>query len=497
MRITPSTYSWDSVAFVLKHVLTFKLIVVLIFSYAQDHTSVRLFDPDPELGSCYGCSVAIHDDYVFVGEPDPGGQGRVHVFERNSGGFNAWGWVQTILPPETTAGQGISLGEEFGHVCIAAGDLVVLRPLARIHLDQLDTWVCSDHSILRYRRGSDGVWTLNSEQGGALMPDGRCGVTGSWSLHMAASDLVFARSQYNLEVYIGQFNIPDAVPGVTASDLVAIEEEPIHLFWGSTQLLAVVGDTVITDDLRFRTIYPPEVVDSIALHLLVPGIEFDDMNPISAYGGMLAVGYPDDDSLGVDAGSILLFDIRSSPPLFVGRLFDSFPAEGGRFGTDVEMKGVFLAVLRQESMQQGTVDFYERCADQGGWCWRTRLLLPDPTPILPDAFRMSTAGEFVVSTESGVYIYYDQGAGVGVETMGRDPRTLSLTHRGSGALVIEVPDAMHTGRLYIVDTFGRVVMDKVIGAGDIEIPCARFASGLYMVRCVKDGTEAIAKFMNP
>ncbi len=497
MRSTSSAFSWDLRSFGVKSCLTFNLMAALFCSYAQDQTSVRLFDPDPEIGSCYGCSIAIHDDYVFVGEPDPGGQGRVHVFERNSGGFNAWGWVQTILPPETTAGHGVSIGEEFGHLCVVADDLVVLRPLTRIHLEPLDTWVCSDHSILRYRRGSDGVWTLNSEQGGAFMPDGRCGLTGSFALHMAASDLLFARSQYNLEVYTGQFNIPDAVPGVTASDLVAIAEEPTLLFWGSTRLLAVAGDTVITDGLRFRTIDPPTVVDSISLQLLVSGIEFTDMNPMSAYGGMLAVGYPDDDSLGVDAGSVLLFDLRSSPPSFVSRLFDSFPAEGGRFGTDVEMKDGFLAILGQELMHPGTVDIFEHCADQSIWCWRTRLLLPDPTPILPDAFRMSTAGEFVVATESGVYIYYDQGTGVDVETADQDLRTLSLTHHGSGALVIGVPDAMHTGRLYIIDTSGRVVMDKVIGAGDIEIPCARFASGLYLVRCVKDGIDAIAKFMNP
>lgn len=474
-----------------------------VMSCAQNRIGVQLLDPDPGIGSCYGRSVAIHGDHVFVGEPDPGGQGRVHVFHRNTGGLNNWGWLQTILPPNIPMGGGFIDGSDFGHLCIVGpGDLVVFRPRKHIYLNSIGAWACADHATLRYTLGIDGLWFLNTAQGGTLISSWLCLPGASCTIYvpiLSGSDVLFARSQANLETGGGIPGQPPApIPGVAIANAESLIDEPTLLFSGSSRVLTVTSDTVITEGLRLYTSEPLLLLDSIDLQLYAPNPSFDNgANPICAHSGLLAVGNENGDSLGMNTGSILLFDLTWSSPSFIGELVSTTPAAGARFGADVELKGKYLSVLGQEYSQPAVIELFHRCASDFGWCSLGQYALMDTSQTLADAFRMSEHGEFLLSTSQSVYLYYDPGIALGVSQIGPSSNSLHANSLNPDELCIHVPEDAASGMLYIADSQGRTIMERTAGPGIITIGISSLASGMYVVRYATLDNWATLLFVKP
>lgn len=483
--------------------LCLALLAMLIdlAAFAQSLIGVQLLDPDPLIGSCFGRSVAMHDDYVFVGEPDPGGEGRIHVFHRNTGGLNNWGWLQTILPPPTTGGQSFSTGKDFGHLCVIGdGNLVVLRPRRSFYVDQIDGWVCSDHLILVYRKDEDGNWTLHVEQGGELMSSGSCPWGGACTYDipiLSGSSRIFARSQPDLDTggpLPGQG--PVRIPGVTISYADYLGDDPTLLFSGSSRLLAATGDTVIIEGLRIYLSEPPLLIDSI--ELAEPDMGFDHgTNPLSTINGILALGNRHDDSLGLNAGSVLIYDLANSPPSYTGSLFGTSPSAGRHFGSDVELKGPYMAVLSQEDSQPAFIEMLQQCTTDIGWCSMAQYNLPSTSPIVPDAFRLSGQGEFVVSTSQGVYLYFNPGIALYAAPLEAGLNGLEIISVDRNHLKLKLADDTSFGTLSIFDANGRQVLAQATMGQVAIVPISMLAGGVYALRLTSRHIVYVAQFVKP
>ncbi len=109
----------------------------------------RIIDPNGSLADTFGASVSISGNTVVVGSGfvnggDNGGN-QAFIFERNMGGADNWGIVQTLNPPD--AGSADSFGES---VAISGDTLIIGSSLddvvsvdsgsANLYSSQLDNW---------------------------------------------------------------------------------------------------------------------------------------------------------------------------------------------------------------------------------------------------------------------------------------------------------------------------------------------------------------------
>lgn len=158
------------------------IVASLISSHCL--AQVVLSDPDPGVGESFGAQVAIIDDYAFVSETGPlwsisvGRLAcRVHVFYRQEGGANAWGWIQTILAPD---GDSVS----FGSGIHAWGDwLAVYR--GPHTASYLGASLCRDRTVFFYRN-DNGVWVFDGVSGGESLSNEQCPFyfEGIWTGHL-------------------------------------------------------------------------------------------------------------------------------------------------------------------------------------------------------------------------------------------------------------------------------------------------------------------------
>jgi hypothetical protein len=78
-----------------------------------------LYPPEPE--RTFGFAVSLSGDTLFVGARDSDTGGEVHVYERNEGGPDQWGWVMTLPRPAATNPSG-----DFGESLAVDGDTAVI-----------------------------------------------------------------------------------------------------------------------------------------------------------------------------------------------------------------------------------------------------------------------------------------------------------------------------------------------------------------------------------
>lgn len=137
-------------------------------SFCQTTTPVTLSDPVPGASHSFGRRVALARDYAFVSDPMPGnGQiPGVHVYHRLEGGYNTWGWTQTIEAPTGDM-------EGFGSELHAWDDhLAIYQPPRSVVISGL--FFCRDRSIHMFKRATEGLWINDGVIGGEVISPNRC-----------------------------------------------------------------------------------------------------------------------------------------------------------------------------------------------------------------------------------------------------------------------------------------------------------------------------------
>lgn len=312
----------------------------------------------------YGESVAIAGDTVVVGSPsddetaDRGG--AVFVFERDAGGFDAWGEVVKL-----TASDGAKEDELGSSVGIDGDYLVAAARLA--------------HSAYIFERDAAGNWT----EAAKLLPSNPTGFFGTSAALDGDTAVVTADHGGDGDgaAYVFQRNATggwDEVAELTASDA-----DPDDLFGNA---VAVDGDTVVVGS------YHDDDVDDSGgaayvfernaggadnwgevVKLLSSDISFLDEFGFSVAidGDTAVVGAHFDDSAANGSGSAYVFERDAGGAGNWGEVAHLFAADGGNldsFGESVGISGdtIVVGAINDDDLGEssGAAYFFQR--DAGG-----------------------------------------------------------------------------------------------------------------------------------
>jgi FG-GAP repeat len=146
-----------------------QVVLLLISAVVQAQTRFKLSADDAGAGDNFGTSVSISGDRIVVGAPgegDPHNKGKVYIFERSNGKWNA---VATLVASDGEP------NDQFGHSVATSGDRVIvgaprqrIRLRVRLHLRtkfrRRDPLAPSDQAAGRRWRAGPSVRTVRLHQ---------------------------------------------------------------------------------------------------------------------------------------------------------------------------------------------------------------------------------------------------------------------------------------------------------------------------------------------
>ncbi len=288
---------------------------------------VQLADPDPAIGRDFGAHVAIRGDHAFVSEPrvtPQGADGRVHVYHRYEGGYNAWGWVQTLLPPDGD-------GYYFGVGLHAAEDRLVVSRAAHSYAYAGAT-VCREHSLFIYELNELAQFELDTILGGRVVSDIPCTAIDPRNYVDSSGDHFTASffpgysggcmSLFKVGSNNGSWTIPQ-YSSVCASD---------HCLKGDT-LLYFSSNELVSQNWTGAPL------------ISIPGLVSygSDGSILASAKGMVAVGQPGGASINYEQGSVRIFDLEQPQFPEVAQVLEV--GSTWEFGKAIDMNNNFLVAL--------------------------------------------------------------------------------------------------------------------------------------------------------
>lgn len=448
----------------------------------QELFAIDLEDPDPARGSCFGCAVAIDGDYAFVGEPgslegiggvDPAGE--VHVYYRNEGGLNAWGYVQTLVAEDPA-----ELG--FGYdLTIANGQIAVLRPTHRQGLFGVPVGVFRAVYCFTFENGT---WLRNQiiDDGYVALVQATLCAGRTTSIEGANDRLVVADECEFLRYGVG-------APYVEGNAWVHWSEEgdefdhsaPMYpsTSVGSGRLLALDGDTIIRNyganlfltPPYWTTLVTPEIGSAIS------GEVFEGVS-IAAGNGLLLIGVPQPTSFDPEGSVVHVRDLRTvdapevqllEPPPSIadpgfGRLLGTVP-DGYLIASD--------EYLHTYHVSNGILE-------------HVAVHHPFPGDRIA-AIASSGTGEMIMgSSNTGSALVYTSLGASSIGTGSARGRA-ALSIHGTELHVHLIDPVTAGGDMNVIDQLGQVVMSIPLNTGSFFFNIAEWPAGMYI--CDFPGTD--------
>ncbi len=436
----------------------------------------------------FGVHVAISGDYAFVSEAisfigSPVNETRVHVFHRWEGGSDAWGWTQTLVPPD---------GDDFafGAAVHAWEDrLAIFRPAHEYNF--LGATVCKDRAVFMYELNNSGQWVTDGVIGNNQAIVSSCTYIGrecciaaeGTTLVVTSHNLTGPSNMKRLEVYRrladGDWVVENVRPTLTHS--VAIAGDTIAHFIGVTSI-------------ELFTIYGTEI-DTI-----FPVVEYSGSDPfrtLEISGRTLAIAQPGGQTVDYSAGRILLK--RLDQPGFPS--IDTISVDGSSyFARYIRYMGSRLVAVEGGDTSAYRVIVYQRIAtNSDAWSLSHQFIAAD----LP-RLDLSSEGLMIMSISQPwspenyfpfEVTIHDLSTAVGVTervVLSHDLRILSDGSRIHVCSDLEFSSP--SGELTIYDVTGRTVATSTaFSACSSGIELSYLPSGIYLVQLVSDGTRISVK----
>jgi len=349
----------------------------------------KLLASDGTTNDNFGTSAAISDDIIIVGAHgnDSGGgdTGAAYIFERNSGGANAWGQIEKITASDAQAsnhfGFSVSINRNIAIVGAygekTGGELAGAAYVFTRNTEQINSW-CETKKLTASNAGKGDYF------GNSVAIDGDVALVGAFFEDTAGAN---AGAAYILPAFSETKDF-DEIKKLTASDA-----EQGDIFGRS---VAVEGDVII----------------------------------IGAYS---------EDSGGTDAGAAYIYERNSTGVNAWGQTkkmiaSDAAPNFFGSFGNSVALAGNVAVVgsYRDSAAFSGAAYIFER-DDGGANTWGEVKKITASSPASQDYFGASVAiaGDVAVigafgsgGTYSGAAYIFERDAG-GANTWGEVKKIIS------------------------------------------------------------------------
>jgi FG-GAP repeat len=302
---------------------------------------------DGEPNDQFGHSVAASGDRVVVGAPgddDKGfASGSAYIFERSSGGETRWRQVIKLLAGDAAPGR------QFGQSVSISGDLVVIGS----QLDDDSARSPGSAYVFERNQGGPDKWgpggkltashgTRSNAFGSAVSISGDfvvVGAPGDSSAGFSSGAAYLFQRKDNRWAEAAKLTASDTAAGDNFGNSVSIDGNEVVIG-------APFGDAKADDSGSAYIFERNPAVDgrwSQAAKLTAPdaAARHNFGSSVSISGGCVAVGTPHDDHAGSNAGSVYLFERQRAPEQwgYVTKLTAIAAAAGDSFGASVSMGG--------------------------------------------------------------------------------------------------------------------------------------------------------------
>jgi N-acetylneuraminic acid mutarotase len=328
--------------------------IMCLPAHAQDLNEIsKLIPNDGSVDDFFGDAVAISGDYAIVGsywDDDNGSNsGSAHVFYRNQGGTDAWGYVTKLLAPDGVA------DDLFGRAIAMYGDYAVVGAY------QDDDNGPNSGSAYIYNRNQGGTdaWgyvtkitasdgTNDDIFGRKMAMDGDyliVGANGDDDKGSAAgAAYIFNRNQGGADAW-GQ------VSKLTASDGAASDNFGAQVsISGDYAVVGASGDDNITGSayLYSRDQGGSDAWGQVIKLVADDRVDIDGFgNSVSISGDNIIIGTPYDDDHGYNSGSVYFYSRNQGGTDAWGQVTKVNPDDGlvsDRFGSSVSISGDYAFV---------------------------------------------------------------------------------------------------------------------------------------------------------
>jgi hypothetical protein len=370
------------------------------YIYERDHGGPDSWGQVAKIGASdagthdyFGTSVSIHGDTVVAGTPGTGGpgdfSGSVYVYERDHGGFDAWGESAIRDCPGALTAQHIRFGSS---ACVSGDEAIVGAPH---YLN--NGWNPGSAYIFHRHQGGVGAWglvaTLNPADGEdsdlfgtSVSIDGDTAVVGA---HRDDDNAPSSGSAYVFQRDVGGPNAWGQVAKLTASDGASNDQFGISVsVSGDIALIGAWGDDYRGAAYVFERDHGGFDAWGQVVKITVPECDLNCLfgESVCVSGDTAIVGAKADAPYGYDSGSAYIFGRDHGGPDAWGQVANIRPADGapGPFGIVVSIDGD-TAIVSNESddvigYSSGSAYIFQR--DQGGpdsWGQVTKIVPADGT----------------------------------------------------------------------------------------------------------------------
>ncbi len=354
----------------------------------------------------FGTSVDVWGDVVVVGAPGTHPEGGAYVFERRKGGADAWQQTDMFLPSDSVD------NDRFGRAVAVSGDIIVVGD-PRVD-DPAGEEELGAAYVFRRSNSDPGEW----EQVEKLSVDGSDGLWFGWTLALSDDILVIGRRADHLSCGSAWVFQEDEDSWVQQKKTLASTPEADG-WYGRT--VDVSGDVMVVGAYREGTggaVYVLHRIQNGAdawgevKKLAASDLESGDGFgfDVAVWGDVIVVGAPnDDDGATVNTGEVYVYHRMQGGADNWGevqRLTSGTPSENGFYGYSVDVWGdvVVVGAWRENGgvNASGAVHVYHRM--QGGVDnWGEIQRLVSTNPETGGSFGWSTAvwGDMIVVGAQG------------------------------------------------------------------------------------------------